>query len=347
MKKNKIMIYVNNLEDKDFNQMLLNFLKHTKNEVDLYIESKTLIKNIPKKINVINLNIPNNYLKNIVAFIKKYIYILKSYKKYQFGIIIDNKSKLGNILIRNMCQNKTIYLLNDILYQESKHIRNYFTKSKIYDFNNIIFLNNQEKDMFLKYYPSLIKKTHVINYIVDCNNITEKSKEKIKESIKRTNLNLLIINELNEEKNKILSKIKMIENLNISNLKVYVIGDGIDKTAYESYIEDHQLETTIYLLGNKKNIYPYIKKCHYLLMNDTKLSKLMLEAIFLKTEIIAYENCSDDYFVTKENFGHVLSKDKNKLLDILTNKKKNNKKIDFQEINNKKLEKLESIITSK
>lgn len=358
MTKKKLLIYSTNLKPEKAQIALINLLKkinYNKYEVDLLLEKNEgkLKKSIPKHIKILDYKISNNkinVLKIIQNFINKIKFKLKNYHKYDCAVSFFIDSKNSYFYIKNASKRRVIFIFDDYtnIYKNEK-IRDFFTQKNIYDFNHIVFFSNQSKDNFLKYYPSLSKKTHVINSIINYDVIEKKSREKILENIKRNNTNLLLIGELNEEKNNILAYLKLINELktDISNIKLYIIGEGIDEFAYKSYVEDNKLQENVFFLGTKKNIYPYIKKCNYLTLigkfEDNPL--LAMETLLLKTQIFSTMNFSDD--VIDNDYIFAISKQFNKMKEeiknILLNKEKKRIKFNIENINNEKLEKIERL----
>ena len=354
--KKKILFFSNNLESKEAKH-LINLLKNidfNNYEIDLMLEENKGIykRNIPKKVNIIDMKLHSK-----IKFINKTLSFLICLKfnlrknKYNCSILYNTNSYTGNYFVRKASDNTILYVHDDYINLSKEEYRNYFTNRNIYDFDNLIFETIESSNNFLKYYPSLSKKTHVINHLVNIEEIEKKSKEKISETIKKTDINILLINELNEEINKLMPYLKIIKDLKeeILNIKLFIIGDGIDKLAYESFIEDNNLQENIYLLGNKKNVYPYIKKSHYVITNKDNL--LNIESIMLKTEVISTTKISDGYFELGTNYGFLISKQYNKMKEeikrILTNKKVKKNKFDFYKINNDKIAYLEELIDSK
>lgn len=320
MTKNKILLFYSELEKTNI-IYFLNNIDYKQYDVDLILEENiNKKKEIPKKVNIIKYN--NNRLKKILFKIQ---FKFKYKNKYDTSIVYSSDNLFSNSLIRLASKNRIIFINNNKLTEFN--YREYFIKRHIYDFNKIIFKTHQEEKQFLKYYPTLSKKTHVINSFINYEEIEKLSKETINEKIRKTDKTLLLITELNEEKNKLLNIMNIIKEIKneIKNIKLYIIGDGIDKYAYESFIEDNKLEDTIHLLGNKENTYPYIEKCKYILLKSKEeLDKYLIPCQVLKTQVITDCRYSDDNITLGEDFGYLISKNKNKqqedILTILTTK---------------------------
>ena len=360
MTKKKLLIFSYSLNTGGIERALINLLKnidYNKYEVDLFLEEAKGIykKNVPKKVNIKEYKVYKNKIKiisKIQNFYNKIKFKLKNYYKYDCSILYATYSYAGNFCVRTASKNRIMFVHSDYtnIYNE-EDFRNFFTTRNIYEFNNLVFVSKESRDNFLKYYPSLSNKTHVINNLINNEEIEKKSTEKIKEKIKKTDINLIFVGRLEEESQKITTQLKLVKDLlsDVPNLKLFIVGDGIDRVAYESYIEDNKLKDNIFILGNKQNPYPYIKKCDYLLL----ISKyegyplVFTESLVLKTDVISTIKVTDDYFEIGKNYGFIVSKQYNKMKEeiktILLNKESNKTKFNFEKINKDRIARLEKI----
>lgn len=335
MTKKNILIFFDSKE-KELKENLILYLKQidykTKNIDLIIIKDDEFQKQIPKKINVQEITISKNkIIKKIQSIIIKIKYIFKNKKKYNKSILFSINSNIGNYIVRKSSNNSQVFIYEKIKLLDLEY-REYFIKKNIYEFQNIVFKTYEEEYVFLKYFPTLSKKTSVINLLINNEEIEKLSKEKITEKIKKTYINILLIEELNEEKNKTLEKIKLIQSLinDFPKLNLYIIGEGIDKYAYETYIEDNKLEKNIFLIGKKKNVYPYIEKCKYIfLFTKEQIEKYLYASLTLNTQVISKCSYTDNKIKLGETFGYIISsninKQKDELLLIFNSNKKHTK----------------------
>ena len=335
---------------------LLNNFNYKKYNVDLYLEEdkKFLKQKLPKNVNIKEYKVlKRKIVHKIQNFLNQIIFKIKYYNKYDCAILYSIYSYAGNFVVRNASKKRILYIHSDYTKTLSDNdFREFFVSRHIYDFNNIVFVSNESKNNFLKYYPSLVTKSIVINNQIDYLTIEEKGKEKISLKINKKDINLIFVGRLEDKIKKVSLQLKLINDLRkeIPNIKLYIVGDGIDKNAYELYTKDNALEDNVIFLGEKNNPYPYIKKCDYLLLTSVyeRFPVIFMESLVLKTNIISTLKISDELFSLGDNFGFLISKQYNKMKEeikkILLNNKSNMKKFDFEKINKKRIEKLEELI---
>ena len=354
MDKKNILISIDNIDKGEIQKYLINFLKnidYNKFNIDLLLKKTSgyYKKNLPKKVNIITNN-KKNILLNKLEKIK---FNLKNHNKYNTSIIFNIDSLESNKTILKASKNKIMFVNEDYIKNFSEEqFREFFTKRNIYNFNQLIFKSTESKEKFLKYYPSLNRITTVISSVINVDKIEKDSLEKINIKFKRTDKKILFIGTLNEELNKVSNYLNMVKELkkDIPNIKLYIIGNGIDYTAYKSFIDDNNLSDHIILLDNVDNIYPYIKKVDYVIIPDeiNEYKTIITEIFLLKTNIISTKILSDDLLRVDDKTGYIISSNYNQLLkdmlNILNNKDKKNK-IDIEKINKTKITLLENLLT--
>lgn len=359
MKKN-ILICSYNLEIGGIEKSLINLLKnidYKKYNIDLILESVSgeLLNDIPTFVNIIEYKpykLRIKLIQKTFNFLKQLRYKTLLKNTYDASICYATYSYPANFLTRIASKNTILFIHSDYtkIYDE-KNVINFFDTRNINEFKNIVFVSNEIKNNLIKYYPNIVNKSKVINNIIDINNVLEKSKEKIELPYNKNNINLLFVGRLEEESKNILYQLDIINELKdkYSNIRLYIIGNGKDKEIYENYIQEHNLDNYIILLGEKTNPYPYIKECDYVLLtsNYEGYPVIFNECIVLKKDVISTIKISDDYTCIGDNFGFLLSKDKkefiNSIKNILDNKLTNNKKLDINKINKERIKELEMI----
>lgn len=357
----KILICANSLCIGGIEKSLINLLKNidkSQFKIDLMLEERIgeLIKEVPKNINILEYkvyNLKNKFIQKLLNFLNQIKWTLKYKNKYNTSICFATYSYAANKVARISSKNKILFVHSDYtkIYNE-KELKQFFDTRNLSDFNKIIFVSNESKENLIKFYPNIVDKSLVINNIIDINEIKEKSKCKIEKIYNKNNINLLFIGRLEEESKNISTQLKLIKDLSIDipNIKLFIVGDGPNKNDYIKYVRENNLEKYIEFLGQKENPYPYIKNADYVLLtsNYEGYPVIFNESVLLKTDILSTIKISDDYTCIGENFGHLLSNNYNETLNelkiILKTKKHKKTNINLEEINKKRLKKLEELL---
>ena len=174
-------------------------------------------------------------------------------------------------------------------------------KHKVFNFfNNILSLLLDKKNIFVS---SAVKDDITSNF-----HIASKKQEVILNSIKydenysefnpfeqfKTNYNIVIVGRLVHEKGyfKFLDNLKVIlEENNLENIKVFILGDGPLKSELETYIKALNLDNYVYLLGFKKNtlVKQYFKYSNLVIIPSIVegFGLVALEAIYSKAIVLS------------------------------------------------------------
>ena len=157
--------------------------------------------------------------------------------------------------------------------------------------DKIILVSNACKNNFEQLYPELREKTAVIYNIINKSEIKQLSEIddiKMNENI----FNIISIGRIENNKNfsmqaRIANRIKK-EGLSFN---WYILGKGIDEEKLKNYIHELRIEDEFILLGEKENVYPYVKKSSLLV--STSLSEsfglTIAEALALDIPVLALE----------------------------------------------------------
>ena len=118
---------------------------------------------------------------------------------------------------------------------------------------------------------------------------------------------------------------------------------------YQKEVKKLGIEEKVVFLGSKTNPYPYMKKCDYLILtsNYEGFPVVYLEGLALKKKFITTIKVSDDVIKIGKNYGEVIPTNDKKMLEqvreILNSKDKKEITLNIEEIQNMRMEKLESI----
>lgn len=332
---------------------LLNSINYEKYEVTLVLEKKEgpLLDMLNKNVIVKELKVSNNkivFIRKIVNCFRKLIFKLQHNNKYDFSCCYATYSYSAVKLSLTASRNSSIYIHSDYTYiYKKEEFYNFFNTHNIDSFRKIIFVSNEAKDNFKKYYPNFENKLLVFNNFIDVDDINNKSLEKVELNFNNNNnKHLVFVGRLDDKSKKLERAIKLVKNIN--DIDLLVVGDGPDRNKYESYVKENNLQKRIFFVGSKKNPYPYIKNSDYLILTSDYegFPVIYLEAIVLNKYIITTINTSDDQINISDGFGYIISKDEEKMVKEvkeLLNKDIKTKTIDFKEIQKKRMKSLEEI----
>ena len=130
----------------------------------------------------------------------------------------------------------------------------------------------------------------------------------------------------------------------------WIVGNGPDEKMYKTIVKENNLDNVVFF-GSKKNPYPYIKACDYLILTSRYegFPVVYNESIILEKPIITTIDVSDDYVSIPNRFGYVV--DENTIFDKvkeLSLKKEHIKETaNFENINKKRIDLIEEIMENK
>ena len=328
---------------------LLNNIDYKKYNVTVILEEKTgdLLDKINNNVKVIELKVSDNnnvIIRKIINTYRKLIFKIFNYHNYDFSCCYTTYSYSSNKIAKIASQNNSFYVHSDYsnVYKDEKDFRNFFDSRRVNEYKNIIFVSNESKKSFIKYYPELEEKTLVLNNFIDIEEIKEKSKEKIEKSKNNKTL-FVFVGRLDDTSKKLKRAIKLVEKLDID---LWIIGDGPDRGRYEEYAKELKVSNKITFFGKKSNPYPYIKEADYIILTSDYegFPVIYQEAMVLRKNIITTINTSDDQ-INMKDYAYIISKDEkmiNEVKDIISKNNKT-KEINFEEIQNKRRKQFEKL----
>lgn len=264
----------------------LNWVK----KVREYYEKKN--KNIIEKI------FYNYYLwKNVEISKNKCIKYVEKLKKESgdIDLFIDFNGNARKYIDKLNVRKKIIWRhLSMAEYSNNqKKIQRYGNYAENYDII-IVICNNLKKEM-INLLPNLEKKIKVAYNPIDFSENLEKS---------------LTIEDLNEKERKLMEKDyiltvsrldrekkdykTLIEGYKLAKEKsffhkLYIVGEGFGRSYIEKMIKDNNLENDIFLLGEKKNPYIWMKYCKFFVLSSKEegFGLVLAEAMGLKKAVIS------------------------------------------------------------
>lgn len=299
-----------------------------------------LYKNAFEKINSIK-----KFLISLrLLFMKKNIY--KKYIKNKFDIeIAFLEGPITNLFsVKNKQTKKIAWIHTNISLIFGNNLKAKIKKiinKKIYNkYDNLVFISQSALDNFNNTFNINVEK-HVINNYININNILELSNEEIDFKYDKNTINFLSVCRL--VKPKAINRLIKIHSKLLAEgyyHKFYIIGDGPEKENLKNMIKKLNVENTFFLLGEKKNPYPYIKKCdHFCLLSYYEGYGIVVEeAKALQKQIIITNTASKEALTDYEN-KIILENNENDIYTglkniILNNKNENNNNLIKYEFNN-------------
>ena len=331
---------------------LLNNIDYKKYNVTLILEGKNgeLLDRINKNVLIKELRVSTNnkvIIRKLVNAYRKLVFKLFYYNTYDFSCCYTTYSYSSNKIAKIASLNSAFYVHSDYsnIYKDESDFREFFDSRKVWEYNNIVFVSNESKASFIKYYPELEEKTLVINNLVDIENIRSLSKEKIDAKKGKRHL-FVFVGRLDDSSKKLKRAIKLVKELDID---LWIVGDGPDRIRYEEYTKELKVQNKVIFYGRKPNPYPYINEADFVILTSDYegFPVVYQEAMVLNKNIITTINTSDDQ-INMKDYAYIVSKDEKmikEVKDILKNKQKI-KEVDFDSIQQQRKKKFEKLFNS-
>lgn len=142
-------------------------------------------------------------------------------------------------------------------------IKNKLDKKIYKNYDKIVFVSEDIKNKFNQKYGKDFNEIVIRNYL-NYENIIKKADESISLPYHKNDINLVSVERLVEQKgiDRFIKVHSMLEKDGIHS-KVYIVGDGPLRYALQKQIDELGETENFYLLGEKTNPYPYIRKADY------------------------------------------------------------------------------------
>ena len=233
---------------------------------------------------------------------------------------------------------------------EAEQIRGFFKEIQADKFNKIIFVSRESREKLIKVIPEIKTKSLVLGNLVDYKNIIElANKEEIKMNDKI--VNIIFVGRLDDHSKNISQLIKKINNNKEKDkFNLYIVGTGPDEIKLKKLCKS----SNIIFVGEKENPYPYIKASDYLILSSKYEGFPMVysEATLLDTKIITTVPVEDEQICYNGKNVIRLEKDLSNFDEIISGIVKYKidikvPKMDFEIINENKMEIFKKIVTNK
>lgn len=323
----KVLINIlNNIDYKEFKVTLL-----------LHCKEGIYIDQINKNVKLKYIYDPNKFRYNNKIF--KYahgiyyriiMFLYNNFPKLLYRVLIGNKNKTEIAFL----EGEPIRFLNNSSNNTSKKIAWIHTDIKGFDeerinrerayykkFNSIVCVSNDASNNFKEVYPEYRNKVEVIYNLIDSSEIVNKAKEDIDYKFDKNTI--VAVGRLIDEKrfDVLIKAHKLLIDEGIEN-NLIILGEGFKRDNLNILIKELNVESTVKLLGFKRNPYSYIDKSDvFALSSDIEgFSLVVCEALCLGKAIVS-TNCTGPVeLLDNGEFGLVCNK--NNELELKENLKK-------------------------
>lgn len=333
---------------------MLNFIDYSKYSVSLLLFDDQNVEEINKQVKIL----PSNNILRIIGSTSnelkkqsKFKYIIRKLlsslcmifgSNFVFSLLfrkysIKDKYDIAISYTNNVNSRSLYYGYNKLILEKVKakqkkcwiHIdyksrqRDKMEINEFSKMDEIILVSKACKKNFEMVYPEFKNKTTVVYNVVDKNNIIKLSNDDTSENINDKCFNIISIGRLEKNKN-IEAQLLIANKLKLQGLKFnwYVIGNGIDYLKIKNKVLELNIADSFKLLGEKRNVYPYIKKCSLLV--STSLSEsfglAIVEALMLKVPVVALKYPSLNEIVPNDCIYNSLDQMCDRIALLLKNK---------------------------
>lgn len=292
---------------------LLNELAKKEYDITLYLESCTgaLLDRLDgriklKEYRLSTINFP--LIRKTINLLHRLLWTAKNRNKYDFSCCFATYSLICGKLALASSENSSLYVHSDYLgyYQKNKKLTEDFLRSIfISEYKNVFFVSNESMENTASVFPELADRFSVVNNIIDPDKVIARSGERADTPLENGCINLLYVGRLDDSSKDFKLMLKSFEKAHEQNpaLRLYLIGDGPDKGMIESFIDQNGIGQ-VYLLGEKKNPYPYIKACDAMILTSKYegYPVVYTEALILNKPFITTVPVSDGVIDVRDHF---------------------------------------------
>lgn len=348
----KIVFFANNLNIGGMEKSLVALLNELVNsyEVCLILEDKSgpLLHELNKKIKVKEYTL-FNYNSTIIRrganYLKRLIWTIKNYNKYDFSCNYATYSRLGSKLALKASKNNAIYVHSNYpdVYKNHEKLGDFYNYIELFKFKKIIFVSNESCKKSVEAFPEIKSKSTVINNLLAIKDIKLKQKNTSKNNV------ILFLGRLDDSSKNLTILIDAVNKAKQEklNIKVWIVGDGPDKRKYIDYVNLLKLNDYIKFYKSTSDPYNYINECNSIILTSKfeGFPVVYMEALYFKKNIITTISTSEKYLDIKD-YAILCDQTSESIFEGIKksiNYKKENK-INFADINKKKIRDLNVLI---
>lgn len=287
-------------------------------EITLALERKEgiFLEEVDKRVKIIEYrpsSHKNIFLRKVINLCKRMGFIRKYKKKFDLAISYATYSLCDSFMARTASDNAVLWVHSNyyiLLGEKEEKVKEFFTEVKAEEFRKIIFVSEDAKNAVTSICKDLEGKSLVCYNFLNAERIRKMATEEIGEK-KEEKITFLHVGRHTEEDKKITRILEAAEELKKQgySFRVLLVGEGREDKTYQELVKEKNLEDTIFLLGSKKNPYPYYKISDALLVSSEYegYPVVYLEAMLLGLPIITTQ-VSDSEQIIKGKYGMVVEK---------------------------------------
>lgn len=240
---------------------------------------------------------------------------LKLKETYDTEIAVkEGISKVMLANSKNENSQKIFWVHTDLRKFAGRDERDSFYYSKC---NDIICVSEEVKIGFLYFYPELANKVHVINNLINEDDILAKSNME-GNPYNSNNINVVNLGRLSKEKGHerlIRVHYELISQGFIHSL--HIIGDGGEHDNLERLIKELNVTDSVTLWGAKKNPYPYLKYADIYVHSSLNegLPTVFFECICLRIPLVTTNVTGADEILYNGKYGYIVENSYEGLLE--------------------------------
>lgn len=321
-------VIINILNNIDYKEFKVTLLLHCKDGI--YIDQ------INKNVKLKYIYDPNKFIYNNIfkyahgIYYRIIMFLYNNFPKLLYRVLIGNKNKTEIAFL----EGEPIRFLNNSSNNTSKKIAWIHTDIKSFDeerinkeryyykrIDSIVCVSNDALNSFKEVYPEYGNKVEVIYNLIDSSEIVKKAKEYIDYKFNKNTI--IAVGRLIDEKrfDVLIKAHKLLLDDGVEN-NLIILGEGFKRDNLNILIKNLNVESTVKLLGFKRNPYSYIDRSDiFVLSSDIEGFPLVVcEALCLGKAIVS-TNCTGPVeLLDNGEFGLVCNK--NNELELKENLKK-------------------------
>jgi glycosyltransferase involved in cell wall biosynthesis len=186
---------------------------------------------------------------------------------------------------------------------------NEINRKQYREFDKIACVSDSTAKKFIHAVPDVENKVYTVYNCYNVDEIKELAKEEISEKFEKDRINIFSAARISPEKG-ISRMIPILKKLRDEGFRFawYVAGkNGADYEKTKTLIKENGMEDCVFLLGSKKNPYPYFKEADLVLVPSYNEAAPMVfgEAEILGTKVLSTDTTSAKELVEDRNIGFV------------------------------------------